>query len=273
MQLMNLIISDIKIGMKNNIVKFIIAFLFALVCCGFLYQSVEGKILGKELSDIPGFYDFFLYIFGGMKKYKESQVNIFNVPVIWMGVQLLVSSCIFSYPVRNIYDKGNNILMLYRSRTEWWMGKNAWTILQVVCIYASIVLGIVVSTLVYGSMTDTFSQEITYAIHGVVFQSSDYLGIWFVVLPFMYSIMAAVCQINLSLIVEPIYALIIVVVYQVLSAYVQSPLLLANYSMLLRQNIFVAGGVNAYVGIAAEIVVSCIAVIVGVCWIRKKDVL
>lgn len=273
MQLKNLVISDLKIGTKKNILKFIAAIIFSLICCGFLYQRVQGKILSGEIKTLPGIYDFALYIFGGMRKYTESEHNVFNAPVIWMGVQLLVCSCIFSYPISNIYNKGNNILLQYRSRKLWWCAKNIWTVIQVIIIYVCLFAGIVVSVFLYGNKFNSFSLEITRVIHEVQFNTTVSVALWFIILPLLHSIMAALCQINLSIIIGPIYSLIVMVAYQVLSAYIQSVFLLGNCSMLLRQNLYVTDGINTYIGIGIELAVSCFAVAIGNSYIVKKDIL
>lgn len=269
----NLLHNDLKQGTKRNITVFAVAFLFAVVCSGFLYKMVQGKIMQGKLSEYPGVYDFCVYLFGGMKKYTESAEREFKMPMIWLAVQFLVSCCVFLYPVKDLQQRGSMVLLLYGSKRNWWISKCIWTVVQVILLYAVLIAGVVFSTLLFGNKEGMYSNEITAQLYGVRFITTQHLGFLIVCIPLMHSIMAAVSQVNIGLIISPVYSVLIVTAYQVLSAYITSPFLLANYSMALRQDILVGDGVSFMAGILIEIVLSVLMPVIGLMCFRKKDIL
>ena len=270
---LRLLHNDLKYGTKSNWIKFAIAFLFTVTCCMFLYKSVAIKIVSQKVKELPGLFDYIVYVLGGMKEYIQAKDKTFDVPFIWATFQLLVGFAVLTYPIRDLEGRGMAILVNSENRRNWWISKCIWTVIQVLCIYAIIWAGIIVSFIVIGNYSFTLNQDICAEMIGISLKSTSGLILFAIVLPVISSIMFALAQMSLSLIIGPMFSLTLVFAYQVISSYVMSAFLLGNYSMILRCDRFVKSGVNANIGIIAELCISAIFVIVGSIYFQKYDVL
>ena len=67
--------------------------------------------------------------------------------------------------------------------------------------------------------------------------------------------------------------MILVVCYLVASAFYESPILLFNYSMVLRNNFDGVNGVSNQNGVLISIVLLLICFTIGIKVIKKKDIL
>ena len=265
--------NDLKYGTKSNLLKFAIAFLFTVTCCLFFNQIIAMKIETGKIKEMPGLYDYIVYILGGMKEYVQTKEKEFDVPFIWATIQLLVGFAVFLYPTKDLEGRGMAILIKAQNRKNWWISKCIWTVIQVLCIYAIIWAGIIVSFIVMGNYSFTLNQDICAEILGTSLKSTSGLLLFAIVLPLISSLMFALVQMSLSLIIGPIFSLTLVFAYQVISSYVISAFLLGNYSMILRCDHFVKNGVNANIGVIAELCISVIFVIVGSIYFQKYDAL
>jgi len=270
---LRLLHNDLKYGTKSNFIKFVIAFLFTVTCCMFFYKIVAIKAASEKVKELPGLYDYIVYVLGGMKEYVQTNEKTFDVPVIWATFQLLVGFAVLTYPVKDLEGRGMAILVNSENRRNWWFSKCIWTIIQVLSIYAIIWAGIMASFVVIGDYSFALNQDICVEMVGTSLKSTSGLILFAIVLPVISSIMFALVQMSLSLIIGPIFSLTFVFAYQVISSYVMSAFLLGNYSMILRCNLFVKNGVSPNIGIIAELCISAIFVIVGSIYFKKYDVL
>lgn len=237
--------NDLIYGTKSNLLKFVIAFVFTVTCCIFFHQIIAMKIETGKVKEMPGFYDYIVYILGGMKEYVQTKDKEFDVPFIWATIQLLVGFAVFLYPTKDLEGRGMAILIKSQNRKNWWISKCIWTVIQVLCIYAIIWAGIIVSFIVMGNHSFTLNQDICIEILGISLKSTTGLLLFAIVLPLISSLMFALLQMSLSLIIGPI----------------------------LRCDRFVKSGVNPSIGIIVELCLSAVFVIVGSIYFKKYDVL
>lgn len=270
---LGLLWNDLKFGTKSNLLKFIIGFLFTLICCFLLNQITTVKMTSGKVKEMPGIYDFIIYILGGIKEYIPTKDKEFEVPFIWATLQLLVGFAVLTYPVKDLEGRGMAILVKSENRRSWWLSKCIWTIMQVMCIYIFVWIGIIISFAILGNYTFTVHQDICIEIMGVSLKSTSGILLFAITLPLLSSIMFALIQICLSLFMGPILSLALVFSFQVISAYVMNSILLGSYSMLLRNERFVHNGLNTDIGIIAEICLSIIAIVVGTIYFNKYDIL
>lgn len=272
--MVEMIKNDMMQGTKRNIWKFVLAFVFSFFCCFLLNRIVVERVNSGMLREqSPGFQDSILYILGGMVKYVESDKIRFEIPINWTAVQLLVTSCIFLYPIKDLYERGNYMLILSGSKKRWWISKCIWSQIQVIILYGCIWCGAIFAALILREDFSGLSNDILNVVMNVSFYQSSGMIIYIMIMPIVHSLMAAIVQINISLVTGPVLSIAIVLTYQVLSAYSQRIYLLGNYSMILRSDTFVRGGLCLSTGILIELIVMFASVLGGLIYIQKKDVI
>lgn len=267
-----MIFNDIRLGLKKNRMVTVVAFLLTLVF-GILFFQKVSMHQDLELSEAPGIMDYLLYIFGGMKKYVESKENSFEVPVLWMSLQFVVALSVYVYPIQDLYSRGTFTLYKYQTRSRWWRSKCIWAVVQVVVIYAAFYLGLAAAMLFCGVGKEAFHQCIADTILGIPIQYTSSIFWLCILFPLLNSLLNVLVQMNLSLMTGPMISMLVILAYQIASAYVMSPFLLGNYSMLFRLSGVVSDGLSGLPGAAAQLVVMVVSCVAGLIYFKRYDVL
>lgn len=272
--MVKIFLNDMRNGTKGNVVKFIVAVLFALAVCMYLNRRVEtaGMIKSVKLPGSSG-SDYVLYLLGGMPGLKEGQEKAFEVPFIWMAVQMLVCGSVYRYPVRDLHGRGMMLLLQNGSRTKWWLGKCIWAVMQVVFIYACLGAGVLLAASGNVDGGDVIHAEIFQVLENVNLLENLKIKASMVFCPVLYSIAVTLVQINLSLLTGAVLSMVFVVSYHVLSSYVLSEWVFGNISMLYRMENVAVGGQNPAAGIAGCTAAALISLIFGTCYFKHLDIM
>lgn len=267
-----MILNDIRMGLKKNWVITVLSFLLTLIFSLLFYKGVVMH-RDLDLSEAPGIMDYFLNVFGGMKEYVQRRDNPFEVPVLWMAIQILVAFSVYIYPVQDLYSRGTYTLLKYQTRRRWWMSKCIWAVVQVIVIYTAFYLGIAAAMLYCGVGKEAFHQCIADTILGIPIQYTSSIFWLCILFPLLNSLLNALVQMNLSLMTGPVISMGFMMAYQIASAYIMSPFLLGNYSMLFRLSGVVRDGLSTLPGVITQIAVMIVSCIAGTIYFRKYDVL
>lgn len=119
---------DLRVGLKGNILKYLLALLYLLLRRSCFSVGANGR--GQRLSS--GLPDLF---YRGMQVYIPTGENPFPIPVVWLMLQLVVSFLILSYPTQDLESYGMQFLVRTRKRGVWWISKSIWNILSVALFY------------------------------------------------------------------------------------------------------------------------------------------
>ncbi|MBE5964903.1 MAG: hypothetical protein E7252_08280 [Lachnospira sp.] len=263
--------SDIKQGCKSNLIKYAAVLFFAIVST-FYFNRVLGIKCRDGLAEQVGILDVLVYLVGGVNPMNEGDKN-FEIPIMWMSMRLLVCSCIFIYPIKDLYGRGMTVLLKYGSKTKWWLSKCIWTVMQVFIVYSIFYAGVIATSYGLGIDKWTYSATIGARMSGARIVDQTNLILLVFALPVIYALIMALIEINLSLFMEPIFSLFAVVVYDVLSTCVMTPLLLGNISMVLRIKGVASRGIDLNTPLVAGIVLAVLSVVLGLKYIKKKDIL
>lgn len=266
-----LIKRDINISIKSNIWKYILIILFVIVVCGRFYVVVGDY--ARKISGNGKFYigDYLFLIFGGMKEYVPEKNNYFELPVIWMAMQLLLISVVFIYPFKDLLSNGQYSLVQYGKRSKWWISKIIWGLIQTVAGYVVIIGVILLFAILTGAHGLGVHKEYINYYYGAKI-ITDVVNVWDIVLCFIYNICITIMYMSIALLATPVVSLLLLVVYDVLSAYIMNLVLIGNASMLLRNVRYVDKGISALVPVIVLICITAITIVITVRRFDKKDI-
>jgi hypothetical protein len=216
--------------------------------------------------------DYIFLIFGGMKKYVPENNKYFELPVIWMSIQMLVLSLIFSYPLKDLYSNGINVLIKYGNRKKWWLSKIIWGLIQTVSAYLIILFSICIFSLFTSALGLGIHSEYIEYYYGVGI-AADSFKCTALLYGLAYSMCICVLYMAVALIMSPVVSAMIIIVYDVLSAYIMHPVLAGNAGMLLRNSSYVSDGINAALSLAVFAVVSIAALIFSLEIFGRLDIM
>jgi len=237
---------------------------------GFTDMINDGEA-SKTLGDVA------LYVFGGMKEYIPSPDNPFLFPVFWLLFYLIIFYTTLYYPFKDLNGFGKQIIVHGGSRKSWWLSKCLWNAVTVSAFFVLIWIAI----LFYARITDA----------GMTFQISPYMREIFelneivnspekwdvttllIVGPWLTAIALNLVQMVLSLLIKPIFSLIVSVIILIASAYYYSPLMLGNYAMCVRSSQIMTNGMPLKSGIVYCVVVILVSIMIGMLIFRNYDIL
>ena len=266
-----LIKRDINVSIKSNIWKYILIIVFCAVICGRFYV-ITGNY-ARRISENSNLYigDYLFLLFGGMKEYVPEKNNYFELPVIWMAMQILLISLIFVYPFKDLLSNGQYILVQYGKKSKWWISKIIWGLVQITVGYALIICVILLFSVLTGAEGLNVHKEYIDYYYGAKI-ITDEVGIIDIIICFIYNLCMSVMYMSIGLLTTPIISLILLVVYDILSAYIMNPVLIGNVSMLLRNEKYVDEGISTMFPIIILICITAITSVLTVNRFNKKDI-
>lgn len=259
---------DLRVGLAGNLLKYLLAlFVFAFAAVMFFQSARTAGGSGSAL-------DCLIYFYRGMQEYIPSGDSPFPVPVVWLMLQLVVSFLILSYPTQDLESYGMQFLVRTKKRGVWWASKFIWNMVSVFLFYLVGILAAFAFALLLGDGSFAFNQETSLFVSEFG-SSAGYAQTLAVVLllPFLTSAAMAAFQMMLNFVLRPVYSYIIVTAVFLASAYYNTPFLPGNYSMLLRNEIARAGGVNTFFAVLVDAGILCASFFIGLLYFRRYDIL
>lgn len=268
---------DLRRGLFQKPLFFIIPTLIALISCFDLYRRVlfvnPNETLGIKIS--AGFADFLTYLYGGTTTYDPYSGNPF---ARWMLVLLSVCFLTLHYPNQDVQTYGQQLLIRTQSRLAWWLSKCIWNMAGVLLYHGLLILSAALfCLLVQADFTGGPQKELLYHLFQVVpNQRMPAAAPWnccFIVLPILVSLALNLLQMTFALFVKPILSFSILSSLMVSSACFASPCLVGNYAMILRLDTVTVDGVSIKAGVIFSLLLLLLSVMVGCVRFARCDIL
>lgn len=278
MKFIKLLWFDLRRGLLQNPLIFGIPVALALVACIDLVNRAAGlnSYLGTKTQ--AGFWDFIMYIYGGMDKYILNAGNPMMTPIRWAIVFLSIGFLTLNYPFKDMQTYGQQILIRTKGRTAWWLSKCGWGMFTVLVYHGLIFLTAALFCLVTrGDFTGGFHKALIYAVFQVE-QGNMAVGttVWtaaITILPVFVSLGMNLAQMALSLFIKPIFSFLATGFLMISSAYFTSPYMIGNYAMALRYDLVITEGVHVEAGWILAAALTLAAIVAGCIRFRRYDIL
>jgi len=277
---MNIIIQDLRKGIKSNRYRYLIGIIIISAIILMFNKNILLEVrVGKQIS-APGILDNILYLLCGMAEYIPNSCKPFNLPYVWMAIQFLCSFLVFNYMQQDLEGMGLDILIRSKSRRVWWLSKCIWNVITIISfyigmyalcfLYSIIFAGGKIGFQPFGFEPSVFLKYMMIPIDSVNIQ---YFTILLLIVPLLTSIALSLAQMSFSIIVGPILSLMSIMIIDVFSAYFMNPVLVANYSMVMRSRILIRNGISPLICIIVDILLIIISIYLGGFIFRKKDII
>jgi hypothetical protein len=271
---------DLWAGFSQNKAKYLVALLAFITLC-VLYRSQtqtlwvdDGKGGLQLFSGGRSISDYLIFMFKGIDVYVPSPSNPFTVPIFWMILQVLVAFLVSVYPTDDLRTYALNVLTRVRSRRVWWAAKIVWTVLTVCSFYLLCLAVVVVFALLTGDGALLPISAISLYSNGIdalALSSAELCGI--LLLPVFVSVALSVAQVSLSFVIKPALSFLSVMAYCTASAYLYSPFLLGDYSMILRNGLVMGGGLSSALMMAISALVTTLFAVAGTRYFLRKNIM
>lgn len=219
--------------------------------------------------------DWMLYCFKGIFPIN-GQLESFEFPILWF---VTVAGCLFielDYPLNDLTDVGQQIIIRSVSRTSWFLSKCVWSLLSSALYVLIGSLTVLVAVLIAGGTAElTATPDFVTSVVELYLETTPPLWetvLSAVVLPYLTIAAYGMLQMVLCLVIKPIYSFLICVCLLTCSLFINSPLALGNGAMAVRSSL-VQGGHDAAVTATVCLAVISLSVIVGIIRFRGMDLL
>jgi len=267
---------DISWGILDKWKKYLAMLILSFIMTLVFIKTCEFEYIHKTINSMPGFLDYLMNLFRGMKKFIPDGKTQFDIPVEWMAVHLLIAFLIGNYIIDDLEKCGINIITRVRSRNKWIISKIIWNVLVVLAFYLVVYIGTIISALIKTEKLQlTLTQSVcseNFELYNVDVGQAKYL-LAIIFLPILSSLAISQMQMFLSLVVKPTIGFLIVASILILSAYSMTPYLIANLSMVQRSEIFMKDGIGILTAIFMNIIIFTISIAGSIIYFNKKNII
>lgn len=261
---------DLALGILYQWKKYIpVIFIFLCICLD-LYRKALGNAPDSGIT----YADYLIYAFKGMEVYIPSPDKKFEIPVLWLSMNLYVSFLIGDYPLKDIQGFGQQILIRSNGRGQWWFSKCLWNLCSVFLFYCIGNLVILLFALIFSnaSISPTEASSIFSSVD--ISQLIGHTWIFFVfAMPFFISTTLSLLQMTLEFVIRPVFSYAAAVTIFVLSGYFFTPWLIGNNSMLLRSEIVLKNGIPFAKAVLWAISLMVLIMVIGYFLFQRYDIL
>lgn len=227
---LNLFVLDIREGILYQWKKAALFFALLLLCIIDFCFYVENERLNTAISG----FDCVFYVFSGNLPYTTTGSK-FILPYIWIFVNCYIAFLVGDYPVSCRRANRYTIVIATCNKVRWWISKCVWVMLLNIFIYLVIYSMCFLSPFLISS-NNNFEFNIN------LFKSFFNTGVmpskgfkWnILILPMLVSITSSICQFFISVLANSTIAYLMTISCHVFAVFIYSPVLVPNYSMLIR---------------------------------------
>ena len=166
--------------------------------------------------------------------------------------------------------------MKCRSRRLWWNSKCLWNCLTVLSVYVVQYA----TAFVYGLYNGNLSMKVNYELFEKISNKSvpdNPANVWIIVymlvMPVVVSLVTALVQMTISMFTNPMIGMLAVMAWNVMSVFINNPLMIGNNSMVVRSSVYNAQRIQVWQSVAVCLVVYIVVYVAGMIGFNKKDIL
>ncbi|MCD8380442.1 MAG: hypothetical protein LUC95_09065 [Lachnospiraceae bacterium] len=257
---------DFRVGILHDFYKYAVIAGIALFACTDFYLKMGASEETVVLSD------YIFHLFRGMKPYIQGEGE-FEVPILWFTINLYLAYLIGKYPKEDLCRSGVNVLLKAKSRLKWYLSKAVWCIMTVV-IYYGIIYFVILGFCVYTGTDLALQVHFSGNSAFLLYSDREDISYWTLfLLPILCSAAISLMQMTVTFLTDVVYGFLTVAVLLIASAYLYTPVLIGNLSMLERCEYFQSDGINLTVSYLLCIAWAIISVLAGGKYFEKYDIL
>lgn len=264
---------DLITGFKNNFSKI-------MVFCGIII--VINIIAGINISGIESIYevkatftDYICVIMGGPRYIFPGTIDSYQIPVLWLLPQIMISYIVGYYAMTDIDKEGVQVLVRANTRRKWWISKCIWNGTMIIFLHFIIYGVTIINALVNGAdIKYGLTLEVITNLCDMYYVTGSKIEVilTLIIMPVLVSIAINMMQMTIALVFSPIIGFICSQSIVFLSTIITSKWLISNYGMLSHSNLTCMSDIDLKEGIVRCVVLYALAVFVGNAYFRKYDV-
>lgn len=238
---------NIKVGLIGQWKKCIFILCMMTFFSFAFWQTIQDLISLQAIPDIKiGILDYYIHsITGELPATGKPDIPYFlptTAVILWIFASFLTGH----FPSHELQMCAEHTVLRAKSRFAWWNAKCLWNFLAVLLFYSLLLLGAFLLAL-FTNTKDLTSFE--WIFHQKLFLQEPSFNISFWAAIFLIPIICTVAmtqiQMTLSLFIGSNLSYIVMIIYFICCAYFQSPFLIGNGMMLIRNQQITSTGISS----------------------------
>ncbi|PEJ98950.1 hypothetical protein [Bacillus wiedmannii] len=263
---MNIIMYDIKNVIIKNLSKWII-----WLVCLFLLCTLSLMMLNSPNTQNSSL-DLWIFLVGGVPKYSQGG----GIPFSWLFVHALMAFLVGDYLYNELKENSFYVLIRVQNREHWFFAKVISVIITIFLFYVTIAIALLLSSFSLNLNANAWGDYSKNLFEKEFITSTDpwgFLKISFLMC-FVTSVLISLVQVLLTMIIQPLYSYIFIIIVLLMSIYITHPIFLGKYLMLLQYiDLFQKGIFTGIHVIVYEFIVILCVVTLGNIYYKKMDLL
>lgn len=274
-RLRTLLAYDLRHGIGENVWKYLLLTGLGIVGMWSFGEQYLPYVEHGILSHKATAADQLANLFWGAPPLAENRDLRNDIPILWLLIMIIFTTAVGYYLYQQGEGFGRIILLKGESRTAWWLSKCIWCTMSATLALASLMIGILISGIFQGISWGAVSWDILRVTKGMQGQEGGAVEsmLLVTVLPFLILAATALWQQVLSMIIQPLVALLLIVAYYLAASFYDSPLLLGTYITFCRSKYVVNGGWSLGEGVCVGAVAYILAIFIGIVVVKRRDFL
>lgn len=263
-------------GIVSRWYWYLLLFCISSVFCFYMHIGMTISLNADELVSMPSTMDYLLYLFKGMHVYNESSSSTFQIPYIWLTINLYIAFTAANYLTNDLRGFGIYILIHSKARVGWYLSKSMWLTLNVVSCYFVIFLSTLLVSAISGNVSFEVSGQALEWLLGANYSNASLLSLvgYVLLLPLVTSLAMSFVQIFIELISNSILAFTIIAFSWLSAIYMYTPFLFGNFAVVLRTELVMGDdGLRFTHGMFINLCIIVGAITAGCKYFSKYNVL
>lgn len=259
---------NFKCGVKKQLWKLLVFVVLLII----ILMPYISDCIGTA-GVLPTYWDFKKYLFNGQAPFSSLESIIFQIPVGWLSLHIIFLFFIGDFPENDLHGFGLICLLKTRSRKTWTVNKLLYCMIQTGIFYVAMSLVLMIMTFCIGSNYSFKQCEQINALFNIPSMSACDDLLYLCIIPFASLLVIALLYTTLMWIFKTVISFIIMNTILVLSAYIYSPVLIGNLTMLQRSSLVMSNSIiTPACSLLIDFVLGSLLAVIGVIVIKKKDI-
>ena len=209
--------------------------------------------------------DLVMWMLKGMKKIETGRHMNIDIPSVYIFPNVIIAFIVGNYIIKDLYGYGKSVLLKAGSRINWWISKCIWCLVSALVCYGMMHIVIAVAGICTGSFSVSPTQDVCCYIVRLML---SVMGTSLVMTMTLNMI-----QITIGLILSPTIGYMAVMVFLVVAAFSDSPVIITLYCMAVRSGLYMPSGYKIAPALVIMFIMIMVCAIAGAVYSSHMDII
>lgn len=222
--------------------------------------------------------DMVMWMLKGMKKIETGRHMNIDISSVYIFPNVIIAFIVGNYIIKDLYGYGKSVLLKAGSRINWWISKCIWCLVSALVCYGMMYIVIAVAGICSGSFSISPTQDVCCYMLNMDRQYIENVDIERLMLSVMGTSLVMtmtlnMIQITIGLILSPTIGYMAVMIFLVVAAFSDSPVIITLYCMAVRSGLYMPSGYKIAPALVIMFIMIMVCAIAGAVYSSHMDII